>query len=246
MFKDWLVSQSKEIFWITGKPASGKSTLMKFIRNHPDLPAYLDTWAGGSPSLLASFYFWGPGSKIQKSQVGLLRSLLYQLLSQRPDLCRYVAPRRWAFFTIGGIEHNSPEWDWSELRESLLRFSSAILGQSRLALFIDGLDEYDGDHEELIDFLRILHREYETKLCVSSRPWNIFSDEFERCPSLIMQNLTKPDLQIYVEARLGRSTAVHDLERLDPKGVRRLKEEISTQSRRGIFMGGFGRGAAPS
>ncbi|KAL2815817.1 hypothetical protein BDW59DRAFT_153633 [Aspergillus cavernicola] len=34
-FRTWLTSQDKTIFWITGVPASGKSTLMKFIAEHP-------------------------------------------------------------------------------------------------------------------------------------------------------------------------------------------------------------------
>ncbi|GIJ99620.1 hypothetical protein Aspvir_003621 [Aspergillus viridinutans] len=44
-FQKWLISQDKSIFWITGVPASGKSTLMKFIIEHPKLNELLKTWA---------------------------------------------------------------------------------------------------------------------------------------------------------------------------------------------------------
>lgn len=41
-FEEWLQSQANETpFWITGKPASGKSTLMKYICNHPRVQEYL-------------------------------------------------------------------------------------------------------------------------------------------------------------------------------------------------------------
>jgi ABC-type lipoprotein export system ATPase subunit len=34
MLKPWLSSHDS-LFWITGKPGSGKSTLMKFLAAHP-------------------------------------------------------------------------------------------------------------------------------------------------------------------------------------------------------------------
>ncbi|KAN0083496.1 hypothetical protein V8E54_002584 [Elaphomyces granulatus] len=237
-FMQWLQSRDRKVFWITGKPASGKSTLMKFISTHKDLQDYLHRWAGNSPLLIATFYFWGPGSKIQKSRVGLLRSLLHQLLKQQPDLCEYVAPRRRIFFDLVGIKAESPDWNWTELQECLLRFASKTQGQARLALFVDGLDEYDGDPGELVVFLKKLHRDYDLKLCVSSRPWNIFLDEFGSSPwdpSLKMEDLTVPDIDTYIEGRLGGNPAIRDLRKIEPDSIKKLMKEIRERAQ-GVFL----------
>lgn len=45
LFKDWL-SRGQGIFHITGKLGSGKSTLMKFLYNHPQTRQELEHWAG--------------------------------------------------------------------------------------------------------------------------------------------------------------------------------------------------------
>jgi GTP1/Obg family GTP-binding protein len=39
----WLQSESK-MFWVSGKPASGKSTLMKYIITSPETLEYLEEW----------------------------------------------------------------------------------------------------------------------------------------------------------------------------------------------------------
>ena len=44
-FMQWLMSQNG-IFWINGKAGSGKSTLMKFVANHPQTMQGLQRWAG--------------------------------------------------------------------------------------------------------------------------------------------------------------------------------------------------------
>lgn len=75
-FVHWL-EEDHGLYWITGKPGSGKSTLMKFISAYPNTRKHLQTWAGGRKLVTASFYFWSPAkNQLQKSQAGLLRSIL--------------------------------------------------------------------------------------------------------------------------------------------------------------------------
>ncbi|XP_044717199.1 NACHT domain-containing protein [Hirsutella rhossiliensis] len=237
-FMQWLGSQTEDIFWITGKPASGKSTLMKYISTHKDLRPYLEEWAGSSALLTAKFYFWGPGSKIQKSRIGLLRSLLYQLLEQRPDLCELVAPRRRIFFDLAGDKAESPDWNWVELQKCLLRFGSHTRNRARLALFVDGLDEYDkydGTTQDLIALLKQMHQDYNLKLCVSSRPWNEFEDAFGSSPSLKMENLTANDIETYINSRFNESRALRNLSKIVSGDVQYLKTEMR-QRANGVFL----------
>lgn len=74
-FSDWMVSDD-HIFWISGKPGSGKSTLMKYLINSPDTSAHLYKWAGTRKLVIIDYFFWINATKLQRSQEGLIRSLL--------------------------------------------------------------------------------------------------------------------------------------------------------------------------
>lgn len=70
------------IYWINGKAGSGKSTLMKFLYDHEQTRKLLTSWASPIKLDLANFFFWNSGTTDQKSQSGLLRSLLHEILSK--------------------------------------------------------------------------------------------------------------------------------------------------------------------
>ncbi|KAK4201027.1 hypothetical protein QBC40DRAFT_64335 [Triangularia verruculosa] len=236
-FKQWLESPTNEApYWITGKPASGKSTLMKLICNDNRIQTHLRVWSGEFQLLTCSVYFWNPGSLGQKGQIGLLHTILYQLLCQRPDLCRHVAPKRYIYFQLAGMDSPDPlDWTLEELRDCIIRFLTRVDGTSRVAMFVDGLDEYEGNHEELVSFLKQLHEKYNIKLCISSRPWNIFRDMFRSYPSLRMEFFTKPDIEKYVYTRIGNSLAFQELRALDFISVQRLESQI-VEKAEGVFL----------
>lgn len=94
-FVKWL-REGDDLFWVTGKPGSGKTTLMKFIYDNPATLEHLSFWAKDTPLYIAGFFFWWAGTKEQKSEEGLLRALLYSLLQQMPVLVSYVFPSQWA------------------------------------------------------------------------------------------------------------------------------------------------------
>ena len=76
-FDEWLRS-GQELYWISGKIGSGKSTLMEFLRcEQSQIDARLAHWAGDTDLVTVFFYFWNPGTELQKSARGLLCSLLY-------------------------------------------------------------------------------------------------------------------------------------------------------------------------
>jgi hypothetical protein len=72
--------------------------------------------------------------------------------------------------------------------------------------FIDGLDEYDGNHE-VIDALVRLSQSGQTKFCASSRPWNMFNDTFNASKLkgnyLELHKHTRNDIAEYVEKEFG-------------------------------------------
>ncbi|KLU84999.1 hypothetical protein MAPG_04033 [Magnaporthiopsis poae ATCC 64411] len=237
-FKAWLQSSDNESpFWITGKPASGKTTVMKYICTNPKVRASLRLWAGDLDLLTCSVYFWNPGSSGQKSQAGLLRTILHQLLDQRPEFCPLAAPERYLYFQLAGTDAPNPDWTVEELREALNNLGSQIHDTAHLAIFIDGLDEYDGDLAELVGFVKELHQNHEVKLCISSRPWNTFKDAFKAYPSLRMEQHTRPDIEKYVRERMAGSDGLRELRKLEVRNrsVADLESQLIEKAD-GVFL----------
>ncbi len=67
----WPLQRPGPLYWINGKPGSGKSTLMRFLFAHEMTKKQLEAWAGdGVPVVRAGFFFWTSGSREQRSQTG--------------------------------------------------------------------------------------------------------------------------------------------------------------------------------
>lgn len=88
-FMEWL-ENGKGLYWISGKAGSGKSTLMKYLHHHPKVSDTLQVWSGEIPLITANFFFWYDGNELQKTQVGLFRSLLHQALKDHCELIPIV------------------------------------------------------------------------------------------------------------------------------------------------------------
>jgi hypothetical protein len=194
-FTSWLRSQN-EIYWINGKAASGKSTLMKHLSAQPEIQRHLSVWADKLPLVCAHFFFWNLGTTLQKSQAGLLRSLLHQTFSKHIHLIREILPDLWKEMsrrTPGFLKDLRESWHaWSvpELRQVLGDLFTLTTGSIKFCYFIDGLDEYDGDHLEIVSLLRHISSNSNVKLCISSRPLLVFEQAFDDCPKLYLQDLT--------------------------------------------------------
>jgi len=237
-FPLWLQETRGSLYWITGKPGSGKSTLMKFIFENEQLQSYLNEYSRNLPLLLAGFFFWNPGTGMQKSREGLLRTLLYQCLLARRDLVPLVAPRRWALYNILGSDAKAPEWTWRELTESFERLCSYHGKEFQLALFIDGLDEFDGAEqfpEVLVGWIKGVVQRHSIKVCVSSRPWNTFSDAFRNDRSLAMQALTKRDIRRFVHAQFDDNPAFAELKEVYAAEADELLRDIVDKAE-GVFL----------
>ncbi|PGH08456.1 hypothetical protein AJ80_07855 [Polytolypa hystricis UAMH7299] len=93
-FLRWLrgdLTKSQRIFWISGKPGSGKSTLMKLALQSRETRELLQAGCSARP-ILASFFFYDRGTPFQKSMEGFLYELLYQILDQAKELMPVVCP----------------------------------------------------------------------------------------------------------------------------------------------------------
>ena len=93
-FTNWL-RYNDGIYWVSGKAASGKSTLMKFLCSDQRVDNALSSWSGQTLFLLARHFLSNLRPSVPKSQAGLLLSLLGQTLSQYPTLIPIVMPETW-------------------------------------------------------------------------------------------------------------------------------------------------------
>lgn len=75
----------------------------------------------------------------------------------------------------------------------------------KLALIVDGLDEFDDDYGELLQLLNEANQNPGVKICVSSRPWNVFKDEYKDNPVLRLEKLTRDDITLFVRKKFSCS-----------------------------------------
>ena len=102
------------------------------------------------------------------------------------------------------LESNSNVWTLQELLEALRLFREYGTTSNKFCFFIDGLDEYERDHQMLIDFVKELVHSPNVKLCISSRPWNVFEAAFghNSMRKVYVQDLNERDILLYVRDKL--------------------------------------------
>ena len=253
-FVEWL-RNGDGFYWIYGKAGSGKSTLLKFICDHHNTKEVLRQGSPQGRPMIASFFIWAPGTSQQRSTEGLLRTILHDLLRQAPDKVTHVFPLLWRDLRInnerqagsampqGKLESSEGSesarhldtsrilWSRAELQEALLRLFPML---DNVCLFVDGLDEFNDDHEDLIHLLKSLLAQ-RVKICVTSRPWLIFENHFGGGALLRLQDLTYHDIKLYVHQTLYESARMVQLSQSNSTEASDLVESI-VQRAEGVFL----------
>ncbi|KAI8947307.1 hypothetical protein F4801DRAFT_517549 [Xylaria longipes] len=237
---NWLCSGTG-IFWISGRAGSGKSTFMKFLADHSQTRGLLGRWADSKKLAIAAHYFWSAGTAMQKSQQGLLQSLLFDIFRNYPESIPIVCPTRWDNASRSRFLSPSTPWTTNELSDTLRALAVAENMPLKFCFFIDGLDEYEDDHIELCNVLRDMSRSSSIKICLSSRPWMVFEDSFgtDNLRKMYMHDLTRDDIEIFARHQLQthprwvvNSTEIAQNEKLD------LIEQIAERAE-GVFLWAF-------
>lgn len=210
-YKDWLQRTSVDSFngmlWITGKPGSGKSTIMKTA---------LDAAKGAQrrPERIAiSFFFDAKGPPLTRSTIGFLRSVTHQIIVQNAHLRAMFVD---LFFednlhksagTVQSplkLQRAEPVVSWT--KQQLQSFLYRVVRQiSRVSfvMFVDALDECDSDDaSEVAYFLRDLtHIAFNSgtvlDICVSSRTFG--SITVENCARINMEQCNRQDIERCVQ-----------------------------------------------
>ena len=237
-FTNWLQANDDHsgIYWLTGKAGSGKSTLMKYLYEHERTQKHLQEWSGPQPIALASCFFWNAGTPMQKSLNGLLRSMLHDMLSQHRNLALAASPKRWRRYDL--VLHHTAHWTDMELLDALRSVVKASEHNIKFCLFIDGLCEIDGDATALskvIELLDTISTYPHVKICLSSRPWNIFLDAFNGRPCLQLHDLTRSDIRCYVQSELEANDRFIEYSGQNNKACARLASDVVDKAL-GVFL----------
>ena len=196
-----------DLLFISGKPGSGKSTLMKkLFEIHTKRQKTLDGTCLG-------FFFNARGAVLERSPLGLYRSLLFQLVLSNPIAFRIIFPtlrEKEAMREPSEKEAMSKssefEWHHSEISEQLYK----ILNDERVRnviIFVDGMDECednDAARDIVTSFEHSLQISQKTvsnlRICLSSRPYRQIRPKW--APELKIEARNSSDIALYVDREL--------------------------------------------
>jgi hypothetical protein len=240
-FLQWL-RHGNGIFWISGKTGAGKSKLMKFIYESPRTETILSEWAKPQPLSTAAFFFWTSGTLEQRSQVGFLRSLLFEILQQHRELIPVALTSIWARKYTETLDHGMALENWG--LPQLLAACDILFSQEivpiKLCLFVDGLDEYEGGRlDDVVALLMKISSSSHVKICVSSRSWEIFKDAFGRHPGLKIHDKTMFSIQVFIHESLQEIPHIKSLgvefNREEMREYKIFEHEIALRAN-GVFL----------
>jgi hypothetical protein len=167
-----------------------------------------------------------------------LKGLLYQVILQCPHLIPSVWSSRWDAGNTFDISFD--HWTRQELTDALVHIIACGSLKSKFCFFVDGLDEYAdayvGEHHAMIKFLDHLAQSSHVKLCVSSRPWNVFKDRYGERDDLkfILQDLTSEDMLRFAQDLLQDDERFQRLVSREPKALS-LAVQIRDRAE-GVFL----------
>jgi hypothetical protein len=223
-YRDWL-DPTKSIehngfLWIKGKPGTGKSTIMKY--------AFTQARKAMTDANHISFFFNARGEQLEKTTLGMYRSLLLQLLEAVPNL-HIVLNKEFEL-----KPDTVPEEILGNLEKVKTVFQAALrgLGDRKVVCYIDALDESDEDDvRDMISFFeqvceKVVDSSNQFFVCFSSRHYPYIG--IVKSIELVLEEQAghQEDLAKYLdsELKIGSSRQSQD-----------IKKEILERSS-GIFL----------
>lgn len=248
-YSRWLCDDGENfgaIFWITGKPGSGKSTLMRFALEDSRTMSLQPSNSNGHS--LAYFFHLRGKSLVQKSLRGMLMELLYQLLEKYPRSFEIIRP------TFMSLKRGKQDWNIQSLSKAFISIPyvpPAVPGcKDHITLFIDALDEDQNQADnntlleildDLLDTYRCVRNDPDTpvlKICLASRPWPIFQQrlgEDPQVPSFAIHDFTANDIQEYTNARILTTSHIFKEYGKRQKAISQLSADIALRAN-GVFL----------
>lgn len=219
-FAPWLSSpDDKGIFWICGKPGSGKSTLMKYLagncetRRRLPFPSSQQTW-----EVVRFFYDFRANQTLANTKEGMLRSILHQLLR---DLQ-----------LLQNIDLDSLHLK-SDLDKAVVSVARLLQTKHRrVLLLIDGLDECGSNIREMMTCIRKICDQTSMRVCLASRPNPFIQHSLRDCLQIKMQDHNTAGIRAYIETALAEIESVTGAEEFSTP----VTVESLVQRAEGVFL----------
>lgn len=228
-YKTWL-DKERGLLWIKGKPGAGKSTLLAFIYR------IFQGTASDQANLSLEFFFHGRGTTLQKTSMGMFRSLLHQLYIRDSSIRSLI---RTAFHDKEVFGEVGRGWEW-QLRELQDMFFNCIIAAAKsrkIVVFIDALDESGPDAKELVEYFHTLNDQLNESnstaaFCISCRHYPVMAV----IPGLdvLVEENNHNDITYYVQAKLRVDTRKEENESQLKAWTEIEKQIVSNAS--GVFQ----------
>jgi hypothetical protein len=225
MFSDWLRSNQK-MYWISGKPGSGKTTLVRFLISSSQTTKLLEVWQ--SNPIVISHFLWRPGTAMQQSIKGMLCSILHQLLAKSLPSQELVINR----ILESHLKDSHLDWSTEDLQLALEVVVRDY--EHPICLFLDGVDEVS-PNDGVVKLLSVVHQlgqHPSIKICLSSRPEQLILKRLKVYPHLRMQDLTTSDLESFAQDHLQELQSDNRLEYYTVQRIRALLVPMAE----GVFL----------
>ncbi|KFY10214.1 hypothetical protein V491_07762 [Pseudogymnoascus sp. VKM F-3775] len=210
----------------TWKPGSGKSTLMERIFNE-------NTSHSG---IHLGFFFHRRGVQLQKSIIGMLRTVLYHLISQSSS-ARFIF--RKLYNEKKSFGQYSKNWDWheTELRQVLKTALIEAAKSQDISIIIDALDEAEDEARSIAVYIHEVYTVLQKsasriRICFSCRNYPIVSLNVGL--ELYMEDENKNDILAYVNKELAKHIHGHSRPSREDD-LKLLQCEISSRAS-GVFL----------
>ncbi|KIX01612.1 uncharacterized protein Z518_09338 [Rhinocladiella mackenziei CBS 650.93] len=229
-FADWIQSDNKGVFWIVGKPGSGKSTLIKHFLQQSNCRRE------GKPATLTASYFFDPfGNTFERSSVKFFRALLHQFWIQAKRLeCEHDILESSTFQITSQLRKS--RWGESSVLIDQLDLLLSELGQAHpLFLVVDALDDCEeagtleilGFFRRVLDKIQVKH----LRIIVSARSTTLSCNEKDVRVFADQEN--QEDIATFTRTLIG----IHQPE--DENLLLRFKDqilEVILEKASGIFL----------
>ncbi|CAG8948022.1 unnamed protein product [Penicillium salamii] len=207
-YQSWR-KEYRGLLWIKGNPGAGKSTLMLFLHGK------LQSSGNDNHGIQLDFFFTARGTEMQRTPLGMLRSLLNQIFDRdatvRPQV-REAYEQRVRLFGQG-----EGRWEWAQpiLEELLASVILAAASRQNVSLFVDALDEAGAESAQQLAtyFHRLIDRAKQKKvavrICISCRHYPIV--ESDQTVEIHIERHNHKDIAAYITDTLAGADVEENL-----------------------------------
>lgn len=226
-FQFWR-SEPRGLLWIKGKPGAGKSTLMSFLHKK------LGSSQKDNQGIQLDFFFTARGTEMQRTPLGMFRSLLNQIFLYDATIRSQVREAYEHRCKLFGWEEGI--WTWPQTMLEELLVDTVLSSRQRVTIFVDALDETgDVSAPQIASFFHQLLDRAERKnaairICISCRHYPIIC--------------STQTLEIHVEHHNGKDIATYirdilaqiEVEDSLSEDTRQVLIKRLTQQANGVFQ----------